>query len=270
MKMFGMLPCFKSFTALALLLLVSFQASAGEIIQINAGNRHLVPKGKEVDAIDGDYLIKNDQVIAVTAGAAPNREANQMVQGIQGAVLDFTSLAANNDQLVAYYPQGYRLDGISAGKIEVLKGSGAEVTLKATRFPTAKEPYQSETEYTLRQGERFLRIKTTHRNTGKSAFSFYLADKIRLDNDIADISPKGKNNLAFIYNKWFAAAYGIYRPAGQVAIPGLPAKKTLNAVGVWAEFHDFKGNAADSLTTLNPGQQITLTRYLIYVGMWRN
>jgi len=36
-------------------------------------------------------------------------------------VLDFTSLAANHDQFVAYYPQGYRLDGVSADKIEVVK-----------------------------------------------------------------------------------------------------------------------------------------------------
>ncbi len=35
-------------------------ATAGEIVQITAANRHLVPKGKEVDAIDGDWIMKND------------------------------------------------------------------------------------------------------------------------------------------------------------------------------------------------------------------
>jgi len=95
-------------------------AVAGEIIQITAATRRLIPKGKEVDAIHGNWILKNDKVIVVIVGAAPNREAKQMVPGIQGAVLDFTSLVANHDQLVAYYPQGYHLDGISDDKIEAV------------------------------------------------------------------------------------------------------------------------------------------------------
>jgi len=191
------------FIVLFCLLNTSFlTAVAGEIIQITAATRHLIPKGKKVDAIDGDWILKNDKVVVVIAGAAPDQKANRIVQGIQGAVLDFTSLTANNNQLVAYYPQDYRLDGISTDKIEAVKAHGKEIILKCTRHSTVEEPYQSETVYTLREGEKFLRIKTTHSNTGKNAVSFYLADKIKLDNDIIDISLRGNNNLSFIYKKY--------------------------------------------------------------------
>ncbi|CAN5757477.1 hypothetical protein BH24BAC1_BH24BAC1_25580 [soil metagenome] len=249
-----------------LLFLFAFHqiATAGEIIQITAANRHLVPKGKEVDAIDGDWIMKNDKVIAVIGNAVEGREANQMVQGIQGAVIDFTSLAANNDQLVVFYPQGFRLDSVSAHRIEVIKSGGKEIVLKAIRNPTATEPYGSETAYSLRDGENFLRITTTHHNPGTTAVSFYLADKIRLDNDIEDHSAKGNHALSFIYNKWFDAAYGVYRPNGEIYFPGRPPRKGLNSIGLWLDYPDFKANPSDSLTTLNPSQKIEISRYLVY------
>jgi hypothetical protein len=45
--------------------------------------------------------MKNDKVVAVIGQAAMGREANMRVQSVQGAVIDFTSLADNNDYLAA-------------------------------------------------------------------------------------------------------------------------------------------------------------------------
>jgi hypothetical protein len=83
-------------------------AQAGEIVRVSRDNRALLPHGKEADGMAGDWLIRNDKVAAVIGAASPYREANQMVSSIQGAVIDFTSRAADNDQLVVYYPQGAR------------------------------------------------------------------------------------------------------------------------------------------------------------------
>src|ERR1700744_115888 len=129
---------------------------AGEIVRVSRDNRALLPHGKEADGMTGDWLIRNDKVTAVIGAASPYREANQMVSSIQGAVIDFTSRAADNDQLVVYYPQGARVDVRAADTILVLQAKGPEVQLKAVKYATAREPYTAETVYTLRDGSSAL------------------------------------------------------------------------------------------------------------------
>ena len=197
-----------------------FNTYAGEINRITAENIHLVPKGRSLDAIYGDWILRNDKVVVVVGDAISGREANMRAQSIQGAVIDFTSLKANNDYLVAFYPQGYptgdsRSNPVDfANEIKALKSTGNEVVLQVTRYPTAKTPYVSTTLYTLRDGEDFLRMTTTFLNKTAKAVNIETSDKIRLDQDIIDTSPIGNHNLAFIYNKWFHSAYGVYSPTG--------------------------------------------------------
>jgi len=232
---------------------------AGEIIQITPATRYMIPKGKEVDAIDGDWILKNDKVIAVIGNSVAGREANQMVPNVQGAVIDFTSLAANNDNLVAYYPHGYRIFSPSAHKIEVVSSKGKVVILRAIRNPSEEDPYLTVTEYILKDGEPFLHVKTTHHNTGTKNVSFSFADQLRLDNGIEDASPIGDNNLAFIYNKWFHAAYGIYSKNG-LRVPAKPIISGGRKGGISAVFHhtDSGGDI-----TLKPGQKIEAQRFLL-------
>jgi hypothetical protein len=237
----------------------SYKSNASEIIRISPATRHLIPNGKEVDAIDGDWIMRNDKVIAVIGNAVPGREANQMVPAIQGAVIDFTSLAANNDNLVAYYPQGYRIHTMSAHRIEVVKSKGREIILRAIRNLTDDDPYVSVTEYTLKAGENFLRVKTTHRNDSEKKVSFFFGDQLRLDNGIADASPVGNDKLAFIYNKWFGAAYGIYCHTG-LHVPAEPVLSGGRKGGISAVFQDI--GSGDNIT-LRPGQQAEVERYLL-------
>lgn len=229
----------------------------GEIIQIDQSNRHLIPGGKEVDAIDGDWILKNDRVIAVIGNAAPGREANQMVPAVQGAVIDFTTLSDNNDNLVAYYPQGYRIDAVSAHRVEVVKGRGDEIILRAIRDATDEVPYASVTEYSLRDGESFLRVKTTHHNSGTEEVAFRGVDQLRLDNGIADASPIGDHNLAFICNKWFYAAYGIYSREG-LRVPQKPILKGGRKGGIAVAFSPGEN------ITLKPGERVEMRRRLLY------
>ena len=159
---------------------------AAEIIQITASTRHLVPKGKGVDAIDGDWLMRNDKVILIIGNAVFGREANMRVQSVQGAVIDFTTLADNNDYLAAFFPQGFpapdsrRNPAIFANRIEVVKDKGAEIVLRAIRNASEKVPYESVTEYTLRDGENFLRVKTLYTNPTQQDVSLVFADKLSI------------------------------------------------------------------------------------------
>ena len=61
----------------------------------------LAPQGKEVDAIDGDYLMRNDRLVAVIGNPVPRRDANIKVQEVGGAVIDLTVWDRQSDQLGA-------------------------------------------------------------------------------------------------------------------------------------------------------------------------
>ncbi len=247
-----------------------FVTKAGEIIQITEATRHLVPNGKSHDAIDGDWIMKNDKVVAVIGNAIIGREANMRAQSVQGAVIDFTSLADNNDYLVAYYPHGSPAPDsrsnpvMFADKIVVVKEKGNEIILQSIRYATKAYPYQSVTEYVLKDGEDFLRVHTTLSNPGNKKVLVPVEDVIRLDQDITEASAIGRHRLAFMYNKWYDAAYGLYHPAG-VYVPGAP--KTGHDPGVGLPVLTYRRNGAvDTSKTviLNPKQNIRLTRYLVY------
>lgn len=255
-----------------LLLLLTIGTSisrAAEIIQIGPSTRNLLPHGKSKDAIDGDWIMKNDLVIVIIGNSVYGREANMRVQSIQGAVIDFTSLKDNNDYLAAFYPQGIpgpdsrKNPAVFADKIEVIRAEGAQIVLRAIRSASEKVPYESFTEYTLRDGERFLRVKTNYTNSSGQAVSITFADKLRMDMDIEkEVTPLGKSKLAFMFNKWFNAAYGIYSEKG-LLLTEKPKLESDPATGLLVAFDDPKSGGT-STVTLAPGEKIEATRFLLY------
>lgn len=253
----------KVFLCIIVGLSISLQSVFGaEIIRLTKSNLNLLPKGKEVDGMIGDWIIKNNKVIAIIGNALPDREANQMVSSVQGAVLDFTKLSHNNDQLTVYYPQGARIDIPSADTIIVMQSDGKIVQLKAVKFATAKEPFVAETIYSLNDGEEYLRVQTTFRNSTKNAVKVLIYDVIRCDNGIADITPAGINNMAFVYNKWYAAAYGVFSKQRKLFTPSTLMKKNLAAQGHKIFFSALAGNTQDS-TVLEAGKEISISRFLL-------
>ena len=72
-----------------------------------------MPEGKEVDCIYGDWVLRNDRIVAVIADALPTRHANMTVRNVGGAVIDSRFAMQQSDQLSAYYPLGslYELSG---------------------------------------------------------------------------------------------------------------------------------------------------------------
>src|SRR5262245_46802607 len=78
------------------------------------------PQGKEVDAIYGDYVLRNEHLVAVIAQPLPTRNANMTVKGVGGMLIDLTERQAQNDQLSCYYPGAGRYSCIAPGKVRLL------------------------------------------------------------------------------------------------------------------------------------------------------
>src|ERR1700678_1978008 len=131
-------------------------ASAAEAVVVGPETRRLLPGGKEGDAIDGDYLLVSDRIVAVVGGVAAFRDANVNTQAVQGAVIDLARRdlpGGDNDLLSAYYPRGHYLAARGPPRPEVARARGGEAVVRFTR-PAAPgmqgDPVDAETEYRLR------------------------------------------------------------------------------------------------------------------------
>ena len=59
------------------------------------------PEGKEVDCIYGDWVLRNDKIVAVIGEAIRTRHANMSVINVGGSVVDLTERDKQSDQLSA-------------------------------------------------------------------------------------------------------------------------------------------------------------------------
>ena len=164
-------------------------ARGAEIVPLDKDNWHLVPGGKEVDAIYGDHLMRNDKVVVVIGSAIPNRQLNLRISQAQGTVVDFALVGSRNDQLTAYQPHAFAGPGPAADRIEVVKPDGAEVVLRATRKAKAGDPVETVTDYTLRDGEARLRVVTRRRNTGDRPAKVRLTERLFHERPAANVPP---------------------------------------------------------------------------------
>src|SRR5678815_3447676 len=83
--------------------------AAPEAIEVSSKNREQLPRGKEADGIIGDFILRNEKVVAVISGNLPLRRANMSTfygaTGITpGCLYDLTLRDANNDQLTVFCP----------------------------------------------------------------------------------------------------------------------------------------------------------------------
>ena len=88
-----------------MLLLAGSMAAGAEFAVLSPQTwEAFAPHGKEVDAIYGDYVLRNDKIVAVIAQPLATRNANMTVRNVGGCIIDLTERNAQNDQLSAYYP----------------------------------------------------------------------------------------------------------------------------------------------------------------------
>ena len=87
----------------------------------------LVPGGKEVDAIIGDVILRNDIVSVVIAAPSPLRNANLTTRTVGGCIIDLVRNDSQNDQLTCLF--------INALAHEFHSWEGASVSVDEAAIP---------------------------------------------------------------------------------------------------------------------------------------
>lgn len=239
-----------------------------------------VPKGKEVDAIYGDFVLRNDRIVAVIANPVRGRNANMTVKEVGGSIIDLTVRGNPNDQLSAYYPGArrfpYQLDSVLAkghvsaeprgaaegdsmvlrvtdGKlsptVEIVRGDTVQLSLMA---PATEDRPMVRLTYTLQNGWPAVEIRSEFFNSGSTAIPLTLVDDFRADRTFTTASP-GPAPLVWFYDRSWGQAYAVLSSSLPMRLSGSPADPRV------IEF------LKDSSPTvqLAPGNSIQLTRSVV-------
>ncbi len=207
MRTFQLPRCF-AIGATFLVTTVAFIAAAGaaDIVQLSEDSWDgVIPRGKEVDCIYGDWVLRNDHLVAVIAEAIPSRNANMTVRGVGGCVIDLTKRDRPSDQLSAYYPLGgrYKLSG------PVLSDESADGDGVSLRFagPAADDNSKAEVIYSLDDDARWLKITTRVTNTSDQPLEWKPIDAIRADGEF-EFGLDDDLGLFWAYDRYWRQAYG--------------------------------------------------------------
>jgi hypothetical protein len=226
-----------------------------------------VPAGKEVDAIYGDVVLRNEHVVAVIAQPKATRHANMTVRDVGGQLIDLTTPGTPSDQLSAFYV-GRRLYPANYWHVEVegeaLEGAiakggawvGAEAAV-VVRSPSGSGRPIVETTYRLKPEWRALEITTTYTGAGNASFDVLLEDDVRIDvsNQSIRLSPNGTDDLFWAHDRHWGQAYGVEVEGGRVRSTSGRAYVLKYLVG-----------DSDGSVTLKPGEEHTLVRRLYPAG----
>jgi hypothetical protein len=197
-------------------LLISLNETAvakTEILSIDESNwKECAPSGKEVDWIYGDYVLRNEHIVAVIAKPGPTRDANMTTRDVSGCLIDFTSREHSNDQLSAYYPGG-RLFEFSkdATARPVSRGDDSNgVVLTFTGTPIPNYPHLSGLKhvvaYQLDDDAELLRIESRITNTSDKPIRLALFDLLRADRDFKMKTNESLNSFV-ASDYWWNQAY---------------------------------------------------------------
>jgi len=205
------------------------QAGSVEVYRISVDNwDKVVPDGKEVDAIYGDYLLRNEHVVAVVAQPVATRNANMTTPAVGGCLIDYTTRLHPADQLTAYYPgsRAYQFRSVQLRNAahESLefddrnKFSDDEAIELTVIAPAAENRPELQVTYRLEAGSPHLQVRQTFRNTGKSEVDVLLSDDLRYDAGKEDSfkSANGKSDLYLIDDRFWGQTYGVSIPGRSV------------------------------------------------------
>lgn len=200
---------------IALCALLATTSSAEDVaLRIGPDTRAMVPAGKEVDAIDGDLLLKNKHVTAVIAHNGTARNANMTVRSVAGALIDLTENSSNSDQLSAFYPgrRAHRWAGETVGWESRNGGPRYGV---ATFFDRDSSVV---VEYALMHDASAIRVRTTFTNRTTAPQTVKLEDDIRADGgkEYMSKSPNGDLQICWIHDRFWGQAYGVISEHGRI------------------------------------------------------
>lgn len=184
---------------------------AGELVRITDDNfDDVVPAGKEVDAIVGDWVLRNDKVVVVIAQSEPWRHANLTIRNVGGTILDFTTRDASNDQLGIFSPLAGRYSYRSAPQERQTPDGTASLEFEST---VASDGTMCRVVYSLADGDSFVSIQTIVTNPTSEPKEIPLRDSTRADRTFTDgIDAAGETTESpffWIEDRWFPQAYGL-------------------------------------------------------------
>ncbi len=230
------------------------------------------PAGKEVDAIYGDIVLRNDHLVAVIAQPLPTRNANMTVREVGGALIDFTTRQDQSDQLSAFYPgrRNYKYSKFTttATSDKPLRESGGFVPNVPQRgdtvsvvmeAPATESKPEVLTVYELAAGSRDLKVVTMYKNSSAAPLTFELEDDLRLDGGKEDLirSPNGEHRSFWAYDRHWNQAYGLLLKSN----PMLAGTMLINSDARLSTF-SYKSMEGKTEKTLAPGESFTITRWL--------
>lgn len=180
----------------------------------------LVPAGKETDAIYGDWILRNDQVVVVIAQPIVGRNANMTVRGVAGMVIDMTRRNHANDQLGCFYPAGGRYIFDSRASLKVVAdeksvdlANATAIKAKSIQVSLVGRPLtENQTEalltYTLRDGQPWLEYDVVVTNKANAPQKLVAQDSLRCDGTIFRFGNDDDTRLFFAEDEYFGQCYG--------------------------------------------------------------
>lgn len=235
-----------------------------ELVELDAENwAEYAPQGKEVDAIYGDWVLRNSKIVAVIGRPLAGRHANMSVKNVGGCLIDLTRRDRPNDQLSAYYPGAAARTMTRSELASFAVGRGeSQPWFKSGETPTPRrgdhltleipaDPVEGKlaavVSYSLGADDEFLAIDTLYHNSTTGELSEELNDSIRADR-VFEFGADRSINLFWAADDWFGQAYGVVTPERFLARDKL-LKLTRD------------GKTVESLT-LAPGASATVPRKL--------
>ena len=201
-------------TAVLILLAVFFGQASNELDKVEFAElspatwQEFAPRGKEVDAIYGDVVLRNRYLTAVIAKPVPSRHANMTVRDVGGALIDLSTREQSSDQISAFYPgkRGYPFRSWHA--VSEKNGKHAEVTVIAE---SVEGRPRVEVTYQLEAGKKWLNITTRYINQGNAPITVQLIDDIRADSgkEYMPKAPNGTATLYWMHDRFWGQAYGV-------------------------------------------------------------
>ena len=216
--------------------------------RIEPNTRKLIPQGKEVDAIDGDIVLKNKYLTAVVAHAKPTRNANMTVRNISGALIDLTVNQRQSDQLSAFYPGRRAFKWAAETMSSVREGDRVSQTVG---FSTGDSSVS--VQYSLPVSGAGVRLTTTFRNVTDQPTTFRLEDDIRADGgkEYMGKNRSGDVDIAWIEDRFWGQAYGVISNHGKIRTNTNSRESVLKYL--------ING---ESTKTLKPGEKFELVRWI--------